>query len=220
MDGAPCDDGDACTTGDHVMCSANKLVCVGQQGVSCEDQNPCTVDVCNPVSGCMHVIDSRPPDRDGDGVTDACDVCPAASNASQLDTDRDGLGDACDNCPTMYNPGQNPDDCLQAAHELTVSRSSASGKGSGTITWTTTHEFSISGFNIQQQEHDGTYARLNPTPIPCLQCITGQGATYAFTVPKLKSGRNLFIHMLGGTGDLIGIFGPAPDPSGPGLTRN
>jgi hypothetical protein len=212
-DGTACDDGDACTTGDRFICSANKLACLGQQGISCEDQdacavnrcnpatgcehiarscddgNVCTIDRCDPVSGCMHVIDSRPPDGDGDAVTDACD-----------------------NCPALYNPGQNPDDCLQAAHELTVSRSSDSGKGSGTINWTTTHEFNISGFNVQGQENDGTYARLNPTPIPCLQCMTGQGATYAFTVPKLKSGRNVFIQMLGGTGDLIGIFGPASGP--------
>jgi hypothetical protein len=169
----------------------------------------------------MHVIDSRPPDGDGDGITDACDDCPAISNASQIDADHDGVGDACDNCPMLYNPGQNPDDCLQAAHELTVSRSSAAGKGSGTISWTTTHEFDISGFNVQGQEHDGTYTRLNPTPIPCLQCVTGQGATYVFTIPKLKSGRNLYVQMIGGTGDLIGIFGPAPDPGDrAGLSRD
>ena len=191
---ADCNDDNACTLD---SCDTTRGVC-GHDLLNCDDGDACTTDHCDPVSGCMHVIDSRSPDGDGDAVTDACD-----------------------NCPTLYNPGQNPDDCLQAAHELTVSRSSASGKGSGTINWTTTHEFNISGFNVQGQERDGTYARLNPTPIPCLQCITGQGATYAFTIPKLKSGRNLFIQMLGGTGALIGIFGPAPDPGDrAGLTRD
>ena len=204
-----CADANACTTG---SCNRYTGQCEYVPAVNCDDGNVCTIDLCDPVSGCMHVIDSRPPDGDGDGVSDACDNCPADSNANQVDADHDELGDACDTCPTLYNPGQNPDDCLQAAHELTVSRSSASGKGSGTITWITTHEFNISGFNVQEQGRDGIDARLNPTPIPCLQCITGQGATYAFTVPKLKSGRNLFVQMLGGAGELIGIFGPVPGP--------
>jgi hypothetical protein len=100
-------------------------------------------------------------------------------------------------------------DCLQAVQDITVSRSSALGKGSGTITWTTTHEINVSGFNVQEQNRDGTYARLNPVLIPCSQCVTGQGATYAFILPKQRSGRDLFIEMLDGNGARIGIFGPA-----------
>ena len=34
----------------------------------------------------------------GDGIGDACDNCPGASNYSQTDSDNDGLGDACDRC--------------------------------------------------------------------------------------------------------------------------
>jgi hypothetical protein len=45
-------------------------------------------------------------DTDTDGVPDAADNCPAASNASQTDSDNDGLGDACDNCPNQSNPDQ------------------------------------------------------------------------------------------------------------------
>ena len=36
------------------------------------------------------------PDGDGDGIPDATDNCPAASNADQADGDADGIGDACD----------------------------------------------------------------------------------------------------------------------------
>lgn len=38
-------------------------------------------------------------DEDGDGVDDACDVCPATAD-DQRDTDGDGVGDACDPLPT------------------------------------------------------------------------------------------------------------------------
>ena len=58
-------------------------------------------------------------DRDGDGVLDDADNCPADANTVQSDIDDDGVGDACDddmdgdgipngidNCPTEYNPRQ------------------------------------------------------------------------------------------------------------------
>jgi len=49
-------------------------------------------------------------DTDGDGIGDACDVCPAVANADQIDTDGDGLGDACDVCPAAADPGQSDAD--------------------------------------------------------------------------------------------------------------
>ncbi len=48
-DGA-CEDGDVCTTGD--VCAA--AVCVAGLGVNCQDEDPCTVDACDPLSGCVH----------------------------------------------------------------------------------------------------------------------------------------------------------------------
>jgi parallel beta-helix repeat protein len=70
------------------------------------------------------------PDTDGDGVYDACDICPNdpdndadgdgvcgdvdncpnVPNPGQEDGDVDGVGDACDNCPEVPNPDQADDD--------------------------------------------------------------------------------------------------------------
>lgn len=43
-------------------------------------------------------------DEDGDGIDDACDVCPHLADPAQVDSDGDGVGDACDPEPT--NPRQ------------------------------------------------------------------------------------------------------------------
>jgi hypothetical protein len=61
-----------------------------------------------------------PGDRDGDGVLDGVDNCPAIPNLDQadangdrigdacqgLDDDRDGVNDGFDNCPGVFNPDQ------------------------------------------------------------------------------------------------------------------
>ena len=73
-------------------------------------------------NGTVVAIDiGPPPDKDGDGIPDMSDNCPATSNPDQKDTDGDGIGDACndaldqdgdewadrlDNCPKIYNPDQ------------------------------------------------------------------------------------------------------------------
>jgi hypothetical protein len=49
LNGDACDDSDACTQND--VCSAGS--CAGKT-LSCEDNNPCTSDGCNPNTGCFH----------------------------------------------------------------------------------------------------------------------------------------------------------------------
>lgn len=78
-DGTPCDDGNPCngaetclnhvctpgtplangtTCSDGNMCHSSEAcqnqVCVPTGTVNCDDQNPCTIDTCNSVSGCQH----------------------------------------------------------------------------------------------------------------------------------------------------------------------
>jgi len=49
-EGAPCDDGDACTTDDR--CASG--ICAGGAAVACDDGIPCTLDACVPTTGCVH----------------------------------------------------------------------------------------------------------------------------------------------------------------------
>lgn len=56
-------------------------------------------------------------DKDGDGVPDATDNCPAVFNPirpldgdKQADTDKDGIGDACDKCPLNAGESCTPPD--------------------------------------------------------------------------------------------------------------
>ena len=65
---APCSDGNACTTKD--ACSGG--ACVGQP-LLCDDDNPCTIDSCEPDAGCVAVGRLGPCD-DGDVCTTG-DTC-------------------------------------------------------------------------------------------------------------------------------------------------
>ena len=67
--GAACDDGNLCTINDS--CVANG--CVGQPLV-CNDENPCTNEVCNPATGTCSTTPNTAPCDDGNVCTQS-DVC-------------------------------------------------------------------------------------------------------------------------------------------------
>lgn len=90
------------------------------KGVVCNEKDPCPLDPKNKCNETPAVGD-----KDGDGIVDSKDNCPAAANFDQIDTDKDGKGDVCDtdddgdgvddknpdgtpkdNCPLVANPGQ------------------------------------------------------------------------------------------------------------------
>ncbi len=102
---APCEDGDPCTTGE--VCADG--VCGGGAPETCDDDNPCTIDVCEPVAGCYHLPTQSPCCvgttsicDDGDPCTiDLCDPDTAACSyeygtAPCDDNDACTVNDACD----------------------------------------------------------------------------------------------------------------------------
>jgi cysteine-rich repeat protein len=90
----PCDDGNACTQEDKCVAKA----CKGTVPVSCDDEEPCTLDACDAALGCLHTaISGECDDSDACTTGDTCadGICvggaPLPCNDSNICTD-----DTCD----------------------------------------------------------------------------------------------------------------------------
>ena len=80
---AVCDDGNACTGSD--ACSAGS--CVGGPSIDCSDGDRCTIDSCDPVSGCLHSVTT--------GACDDGDACTVDENCAD-GTCSGGVAVVCD----------------------------------------------------------------------------------------------------------------------------
>jgi hypothetical protein len=91
MDADVCDGSETCNQVSHV--------CVAGQPLVCNDGNPCTVDSCHPVDGCL--VDRRAFDVDGDGYFapacggDDCDDQVASTHPGAPEICADGVDNDC-----------------------------------------------------------------------------------------------------------------------------
>ena len=173
------------------------------------------------------------PDRDGDGVPECVGDCndadpsisPIAAetcnglddncnglideDALGADTDNDGVANLCDNCPTIPNRDQDPGACDQRVVDPTLSFiTGPAGAGAASVTWSTTHEVDVQGFNLVMIDQQGRRIQQNDTLIPCQECVTGSEAAYTSVIPKHKSGRSIFIELVRRSG-VVETYGPA-----------
>ncbi|MEC9072634.1 MAG: hypothetical protein VX938_09660, partial [Myxococcota bacterium] len=78
LDGSSCETGNACMKAE--ICMAGQ--CKGGQPISCDDQEPCTDDSCDPSLGCVHVTNTNcceplctGKECGSDGCGGACGIC-------------------------------------------------------------------------------------------------------------------------------------------------
>ncbi len=102
---AGCDDGNACTVGDH--CQEGDCVYGGL--ADCDDDNLCTTDSCDPAKGCLHLLNQLPCD-DGNECTTK-DVCKLGECAGQGPL-------SCDDGNVCTDDSCDPDSgCVHLANE-------------------------------------------------------------------------------------------------------
>jgi hypothetical protein len=91
---APCDDANACTSGD--MCASG--ACAGGAAIDCNDANVCTDDSCAPATGCGHLANaSTCSDGSACTVGDICANSACTGGTTPLNCD-DGNACSIDSC--------------------------------------------------------------------------------------------------------------------------
>ncbi len=93
--GSPCEDGNACTLNDY--CDGNGT-CVPGSDPECDDDNPCTEDLCNPETGCVNTPLTGTSCDDGDPCTLVDQCYNGVCRGSELDSCDDGNPCTTDSC--------------------------------------------------------------------------------------------------------------------------
>jgi hypothetical protein len=97
-EGTECNDGNACTTGD--ACNGSYL-CMPSGPLDCDDGDPCTLDSCNPASGCVHTPAAEGTSCDDGNACDGVDTCDSygvcvSHDPPQCDDGNPCTVDSCD----------------------------------------------------------------------------------------------------------------------------
>ena len=112
--GVGCDDGSACTQGDSCLAGA----CTGAP-VVCDDQDPCTLDLCNPSAGCVYEPALGPIPCDDQSACTLGETCQAGlcqgGVTPECDDGEPCTEDVCDpatGCESQPLDGPDCDDSL------------------------------------------------------------------------------------------------------------
>jgi hypothetical protein len=84
-DGSSCSDGDICN-GVEKCQSGN---CQSSSAISCDDQNPCTTDSCDPVEGCQRTIVDDNTSCSNGNICDGQETCVAGNCVSETSVECD-----------------------------------------------------------------------------------------------------------------------------------
>ncbi len=103
--GTGCDDGDVCNG--NAFCT--KASCIVGQPPDCDDGNPCTIDKCDPITGCSHAAHTGEC-TDGNACTiqDGCASGSCVGKALNCDDDNPCTFDGCSidtGCVSQPTPG-------------------------------------------------------------------------------------------------------------------
>jgi len=94
QEGEVCEDGNLCTEGE--TCSEGQ--CTGGEPVECDDDDPCSLDLCHPQAGCAYPLD---PGLDGESCEGGLCYLGQCCTPSCIDKEcgTDGCGGTCGDCP-------------------------------------------------------------------------------------------------------------------------
>jgi predicted dienelactone hydrolase len=135
-------------------------------------------------------------ERDGDGVPDAADNCPATANPDQADADADGTGDVCDATPRGTTPPM-----ITVPGPLTAE---AAGPAGARVTYTASAHDDLDGERavVCAPASGGMFA-IGATTVSCSASDeAGNSATASFTVTVLGAGEqiaNLIVDVVNAT---------------------
>lgn len=145
-------------------------------------------------SGVRWTLDFVSPDSDNDGIPDATDNCPQASNADQADADGDGIGDACDNRAPSASAGGQYAGTEGSSVVFTGTAGDATPTGLLLSSWTfsdgaagsgltTTHAFADNGnFSARLSVTDGEFTATDEATVAVANAApilsTGSGSTF------------------------------------------
>jgi hypothetical protein len=94
---------------------------------------------------------------------------------------------------------------------MALSLANPEGKGPQILSWRTTPELDVSGFNVVLSGREGGRVQLNRSLLPCQECTTGPGASYTFRLSGRGRRYNIYVELVHANGR-VDRFGPATGP--------